>query len=51
LGWVVDFLDLSQLAFPWIFNAADSAITIGALWVLYHYLMDKNPTDTLDAKA
>jgi signal peptidase II len=51
LGWVVDFLDLSRLAFPWIFNVADSAITIGVLVLLYHYLTDKKPTDTLDAKV
>ena len=30
LGAVADFLDFSRLWFPWVFNVADSAITIGA---------------------
>ena len=29
LGYVVDFLDFSGLAFPWVFNVADAAINIG----------------------
>ena len=28
-GYVVDFIDVSRLHFPWVFNVADSAITIG----------------------
>ncbi len=28
-GAVVDFIDLQGLHFPWIFNVADSAITVG----------------------
>jgi signal peptidase II len=50
LGWVVDFLDFSRLAFPWIFNVADSAITIGVLILLYHYVLDGKSSDTVDAK-
>lgn len=35
LGWVVDFLDARPLLhFPWIFNVADSAITIGVILFL-----------------
>src|SRR5262249_46392692 len=30
-GRVFDFLDFSGLGFPWVFNVADSAITVGAL--------------------
>ena len=29
IGEVVDFLDFSGLFFPWVFNVADSAITVG----------------------
>jgi signal peptidase II len=28
---VADFLDFSALYFPWVFNAADSAITVGVI--------------------
>lgn len=30
-GAVVDFLDFNGLWFPWVFNVADAAITVGAL--------------------
>lgn len=33
-GWVVDFLDFSGLHFPWVFNIADSAITVGVILLL-----------------
>jgi signal peptidase II len=29
-GYVVDFLDFYGLGFPWVFNLADTAITLGA---------------------
>ena len=34
LGAVVDFLDFKNLGFPWVFNVADSAITIGVVLLL-----------------
>ena len=34
-GWVADFLDFSRLWFPWVFNIADSAITVGAVLLIW----------------
>ena len=33
-GGVVDFLDVSGLYFPWVFNVADSAISIGVVLLI-----------------
>ncbi|MEO8926150.1 MAG: signal peptidase II [Caulobacteraceae bacterium] len=33
-GSVVDFVDVQALHFPWVFNLADSAITVGVLLLL-----------------
>lgn len=41
-GAVADFLDFSGLGFPWVFNIADAAITIGAI-VLFLDLMFNDP--------
>ncbi|MGE3303002.1 MAG: signal peptidase II [Hyphomonadaceae bacterium] len=38
-GFVVDFLDFSGLFFPWVFNVADSAITVGAALLVLDYLV------------
>lgn len=35
LGQVVDFIDVSALHFPWVFNLADSAITVGVILLLW----------------
>jgi signal peptidase II len=35
LGQVVDFLDFSALRFPWVFNVADSAISVGVVLLLW----------------
>ena len=33
-GAVVDFVDVTRLMFPWVFNVADSAITVGVIFLL-----------------
>lgn len=33
-GYVVDFIDVSRMYFPWVFNVADSAITVGVCLLL-----------------
>jgi signal peptidase II len=38
IGAVADFIDASQLYFPWIFNLADSAISIGICLLLVDML-------------
>jgi signal peptidase II len=34
-GRVFDFLDFSGLGFPWVFNVADSAITVGVIMLAW----------------
>ncbi len=42
IGAVVDFLDFSGLMFPWVFNVADSAISVGvALLLLDSFITPK----------
>jgi signal peptidase II len=38
-GAVIDFLDFSALHFPWVFNVADSGITIGVILLLAETLL------------
>ena len=38
-GAVADFLDFSRLGFPWVFNVADSAISIGVALLLLDSFM------------
>jgi signal peptidase II len=35
LGAVTDFLDFSSLHFPWVFNIADSAISVGSVLLVW----------------
>jgi signal peptidase II len=44
-GYVVDFLDFSATGlFPWVFNVADSAITVGVmLLILDSVLSERKP--------
>ena len=39
LGAVIDFVDVHPLVFPWIFNVADSGITIGVIILLAENLL------------
>jgi signal peptidase II len=38
-GYVVDFVDVQRLYFPWVFNLADSAITAGVVLLLAENLI------------
>ncbi len=38
-GAVADFLDFNGLFFPWVFNVADSAITVGVVLLVLEGLM------------
>ncbi len=40
-GAVADFLDFSRLWFPWIFNVADAAITVGIVLLLIDMLLQE----------
>jgi signal peptidase II len=43
-GYVVDFLDFSGIGFIWVFNVADSAITVGAILLALDMVF--NPDET-----
>lgn len=42
-GSVVDFLDVSRLYFPWVFNVGDSAITVGVALLLLDSVRKDHP--------
>jgi signal peptidase II len=43
-GAVVDFIDVQRIGFfPWIFNIADSAITVGVIFLLLDSLRRERP--------
>jgi signal peptidase II len=39
MGAVADFLDFHELFFPWVFNIADSGITVGVILLLWDAVM------------
>ena len=43
LGMVADFLDFSGLGFKWVFNVADSAITVGVILLLIDTFITSRP--------
>lgn len=43
LGMVADFLDFSGIGFKWVFNVADSAITVGMIVLLIEMLLPQRP--------
>jgi signal peptidase II len=49
-GYVVDFLDFHGLGFPWVFNVADSAITVGAVLLVLDYFTNPEHRDEPKAK-
>jgi signal peptidase II len=46
LGMVADFLDFSGLGFKWVFNVADSAITVGVVVLLIEMVLPAAPAAT-----
>lgn len=40
-GYVVDFIDVSRLYFPWVFNVADSGISVGVALLLLDSLLSE----------
>jgi signal peptidase II len=41
-GYVVDFLDFSGLYFPFVFNVADAAISVGAGLLLLDFALGEH---------
>ena len=49
-GAVADFIDVSRLWFPWIFNVADAAITVGIALLLLDMLLQEKQTTAAPAQ-
>jgi len=47
-GAVADFLDFHRLYFPWVFNVADSAITVGVVLLLFDSLVSERRAKVRD---
>ena len=50
-GAVVDFLDFSGLGFPWIFNIADSAISVGVGLLILDSFLSERRTEPVGSEA
>lgn len=50
-GAVADFLDVSRLHFPWVFNVADSAISVGIVCLLLDMLRQDDEEKAARATA
>ncbi len=37
-GYVVDFFDFSRVYYPWVFNVADSCITMSLVWIIFRQI-------------
>ena len=49
-GYVVDFLDFGGTGvFPWVFNVADSAITVGVILLILDSLLSERKTGAVGA--
>lgn len=49
-GYVIDFLDFSGTGvFPWVFNVADSAITVGVILLILDSFRAERPTAKVGA--
>jgi len=50
-GAVVDFIDVSETIpfFPWVFNVADSAVTVGAILLLLDQFILSQDNDSNNA--
>lgn len=48
-GAVCDFIDFSALYFPWVFNIADSAISIGVVILLLDSFLTPQPSPATEA--
>jgi signal peptidase II len=42
-GAVIDFLDFTEMYFPWVFNLADSAVTVGVALILLDSVVAPQP--------
>jgi signal peptidase II len=49
-GAVADFIDVSRLWFPWIFNVADAAISVGIALLLLDMLLQEKQTPATTAQ-
>jgi signal peptidase II len=43
LGAVTDFIDVQRIGFPWVFNLADSAITVGSVLLIWDLFLAPRP--------